>query len=158
VRKSKPLDEEIEDDRSTRKMDRGQLRKWKKPLLDALEHRTRRKGRQDGEARKKRVKFTLQIIPVYWLSLVKLPTSILHRIHLLITNFIWKGGKKGTGFHLTKWQNIAKPKICGGWGIKHITWFAQSLAAKSCWRGLFGSSLWNFVLCKKYLKGIDIIS
>jgi hypothetical protein len=37
------LDEEIKDDRSTRKKDRGQLNKWKNPPLDALEHRARRR-------------------------------------------------------------------------------------------------------------------
>jgi hypothetical protein len=52
------MEEEIKDDISVRKMDRGQLRKWKKPPLDALEHRTRRKGRQASEARKKWVKLT----------------------------------------------------------------------------------------------------
>jgi hypothetical protein len=52
------LDKEIEDDRSTRKMDHGQLNKWKNPLLDALEHRVRRKERQAGEALKTRVKLT----------------------------------------------------------------------------------------------------
>jgi hypothetical protein len=36
------LDEEIKDDRSTRKMDREQLSKKRKPPLDALEHRTKR--------------------------------------------------------------------------------------------------------------------
>jgi hypothetical protein len=58
VRKSKSLDEEIEDDRSARKMDQGQLSKQNNTSLDALEHRTRRKERQAGEARKKRVKLT----------------------------------------------------------------------------------------------------
>ena len=46
------LDEEIEDDKSSRKKDHGQLSKWKKPLLDALERRTRRKERQASEALK----------------------------------------------------------------------------------------------------------
>jgi hypothetical protein len=50
VRKSKPLDEEIKDDISTRKKDRGQLIKQKNPPLDALEHRARRKERQASEA------------------------------------------------------------------------------------------------------------
>jgi hypothetical protein len=103
-------------------------------------------------------KSVLQSLPVYWLSLVKIPSSILHRIQLLISNFIWKGEKKSTGFHLTKWQNIARPKERGGWGIKNISWFTQSLAAKSCWRGLFGKGLWNSILNKKYLKGLDLIS
>ena len=52
------LDEEIEDDKSARNMDQGQLRKWKNPSLDALKHHARRKERQAGEARKKKVKLT----------------------------------------------------------------------------------------------------
>jgi hypothetical protein len=39
------LDEDIEDDRSTSKIDLGQLNKWKKPPLDALDHHVRRKER-----------------------------------------------------------------------------------------------------------------
>jgi hypothetical protein len=58
VWKSKPLDEEIKEDRSTRKMDLENLRKWKNPPLDALEHRTRRKERQASEVWKKRIKLT----------------------------------------------------------------------------------------------------
>jgi hypothetical protein len=38
-------DEEIKDDRSTRKKDCGQLSKRKNPPLDSLEHRTKRKER-----------------------------------------------------------------------------------------------------------------
>jgi hypothetical protein len=52
------LDKEIEDDRSARKMDHGQLSKWKKPPFDALEHHARRKERQASEALKTRVKLT----------------------------------------------------------------------------------------------------
>jgi hypothetical protein len=39
------LDEEIEDDISVRKKDRGKLSKWKNPPLYALEHHARRKER-----------------------------------------------------------------------------------------------------------------
>jgi hypothetical protein len=52
------LDKEIEDDRSTRKKDCGQLSKRKKPLLDALEHYARRKERQASESLKMQVKLT----------------------------------------------------------------------------------------------------
>jgi hypothetical protein len=50
------------------------------------------------------------------------------------------------------------PKENGGWGIRNLNWFSLSLAAKSCWRGLFGEGLWTSVLKKKYLKGIDLTS
>jgi hypothetical protein len=52
------LNEEMEDERSTRKKDRGQLNKWKKPPLAAWEHHTRRKERHAGEALKTWVKLT----------------------------------------------------------------------------------------------------
>ena len=52
------LDEEIEEDRSIRKMDRGQLNKWKNQLLDSLEHRARRKERHAGKSLKTWVKLT----------------------------------------------------------------------------------------------------
>ena len=52
------LDEEIEDDRSTRNKDHGQLNKWKNPSLDALEHGAKRKEREVGEALKMWVKLT----------------------------------------------------------------------------------------------------
>jgi hypothetical protein len=58
VKGSKTLDEDIEDDISVRKMDHGQLSKRKKPLLDSLDHRMRRKERQAGEALKTWVKLT----------------------------------------------------------------------------------------------------
>jgi hypothetical protein len=51
-------DEEIEDDRSARKKDHGQLSKRKNPPLDSLEHCARRKERQAGEALKMWVKLT----------------------------------------------------------------------------------------------------
>jgi hypothetical protein len=46
------LDEEIEEYKSTRKMDCGQLSKWKNPLVDALEHLMGKKERHVGEALK----------------------------------------------------------------------------------------------------------
>jgi hypothetical protein len=58
VRENKSLDEKIEENRSTRKMDRGQLSKWKNPPIDALEHLVGKKERQAGEARKTWVKLT----------------------------------------------------------------------------------------------------
>jgi hypothetical protein len=58
VQKRKSLDEEIRDDRSTRKKDHGQLSKQRNPSLDYLEHRTMKKEILASEAWKKRVKLT----------------------------------------------------------------------------------------------------
>jgi hypothetical protein len=104
------------------------------------------------------MKVVLQSILVYWLSLAKVPTSTLHKIQQLMANFLWRGASKTTGFHLSKWKNIAIPKEFGGWGIRNIFCIVKSLAVKSCWRGIFGNSLWSQILKGKYLKGVDLTS
>jgi hypothetical protein len=58
VWKRKPLDEEIRDDRSTRKKDHGQINKQRKPSLDALENLNMKNERHAAKAWKKRVKLT----------------------------------------------------------------------------------------------------
>jgi hypothetical protein len=58
VRENESLNEKIEEDRSARKMDRGQLNKQKNPPMDALEHLVGKKERQAGEALKTWVKLT----------------------------------------------------------------------------------------------------
>jgi hypothetical protein len=58
VRESYLLKEEIKDDRSERKIDRGTLSKRKKMSTSALEHLAENKERQAGEAREVRVKLT----------------------------------------------------------------------------------------------------
>ena len=100
----------------------------------------------------------LQSIRVYWFSLVKVPTSTIHKLQKLVANFLWRGANKTIGFHLSKWKTIASPKELGGWGIRNIYWFAKSLAAKSCWRGIFGNSFWSQILKGKYIKGVDLSS
>jgi hypothetical protein len=50
VRETKPLDGDIEEERSTRNMDHGQLNKQKNPPMNALEHPAGKKEGQVGEA------------------------------------------------------------------------------------------------------------
>jgi hypothetical protein len=58
VRENESLDEDIKDDRSSRKMDHGQLSKWKKMSTSALEHLAEKKERQADKAQEVRVKLT----------------------------------------------------------------------------------------------------
>jgi hypothetical protein len=55
------------------------------------------------------VKFVLESIHVYWLSLAKIPKSILNRIRRKMFSFLWTR-KKEKGVHLVNWKRIAKPK------------------------------------------------
>ena len=52
----------------------------------------------------------LESLPVYWLTLYKVPVSILDGIRKRITSFLWSGGKEDDKIHLAKWILIARPK------------------------------------------------
>jgi hypothetical protein len=58
VRENESLDENIEEDKSARKMDHGQLSKRKNPPFDSLEHLMGNKERHACEAQKTWVKLT----------------------------------------------------------------------------------------------------
>jgi hypothetical protein len=66
------------------------------------------------------VKVVLESIPVYWLSVEKIPKSTLNNIRKRMFSFLWSGKKLKEGLHLINWQKIAMPKKDGGWGIKNI--------------------------------------
>lgn len=98
------------------------------------------------------VKDVLKIIPVYWFSLAKIPSSILELIRRMSFNFLWDGNKQRSSYHLSKWQDLSRPKACGGWGLKHLFHFGKALETKSLWRGVFGTSMWHESILEKYLK------
>jgi hypothetical protein len=98
------------------------------------------------------IKDVLERIPVYWLSVVKIPKGTLNNIRRRVFSFLWTGKKQKEGIHLLSWQKITKPKKDGGWGIKNIYTFGKALAAKNLWRCLMVPGLWHEVILKKYLK------
>jgi len=59
-------------------------------------------------------KVVLESIPVYWLSLYKVPSSILAGIRKRIFSFIWKGNHTSKKIHLARWELLSKPKFKGG--------------------------------------------
>jgi hypothetical protein len=98
------------------------------------------------------VKVVLESIYVYWISLAKIPKSVLNNIRRRMFSFLWTGKKVNEGMHLISWKKLAKPKKTGGWGIKIYFSFGKALAAKSLWRCLMVPGLWHEVIIKKYLK------
>lgn len=99
------------------------------------------------------VKSVLIGIPIYWLSLHRIPVSILSRLRRLFFNFLWTGAADRRKLILTKWESIALPTDHGGWGIRNLTYFGIALRMKSFWRSLFGTTSWSKVISAKYLNG-----
>lgn len=82
----------------------------------------------------------------------KILVYILNLICRKAFNFLSVGHQEKTKYHLVNWQSLARPNICGGWGIKNNHWFGEALSAKSLWRAIFGSMLWHQVISSKYLR------
>lgn len=92
------------------------------------------------------VKVVLENLPIYWLSIAKIPKLVLERIIKLMFSFLWMDNRKKEGVHLMNQERLYLPKSVGGWGIKNIFHFEKALAAKSLWRGLFKKGIWKDVI------------
>jgi hypothetical protein len=104
------------------------------------------------------VKYTLETLPVYWLSLAIIPCSVLNKIMNIMFNFLWRGNMDFPHLHLCIWVSPAKPKSYGGWGLCNIFHFSKSLVANTLWRVLMGIGIWHDVIKDKYFPSSTVIN
>ena len=118
----------------------------------------------------------LSSIPIYWLSVFKMPSKVRLKIDQLRKRFLWYGGhtvKKK--YYLVSWDTVCKSKNQGGLGIIDLKRLNQALLAK--WWIRFQdpniSGMWKTILTAKYgqsgfssncssfwsgvLKGTDVV-
>ena len=60
-------------------------------------------------------------------------------------------------YHLAKWQNIAKPKVEGGWGLNNIHHFGKSLDAKILWIFITKNRLWTRIIMQIYIATMTLL-
>eukprot|EP00253_Pinus_taeda_P030442 PITA_30442 len=98
----------------------------------------------------------LQAIPVFWAALTWIPKGVLHKIKQICSRFLWSGAKEASVLPWVAWDKITRPKEWGGWGIKQLVDFSQSLAAKSGWRIITAENLWTRVVKRKYIDPMPL--
>ena len=103
------------------------------------------------------VKFVLEAIPVYWMSLAWMPKGILEQVRRLCFSFLWRGKHDHRAMVWVRWEKIPVPKALGGWGLKNIFLFAKALGAKVSWRLIHTQSLWTRVVYHKYIAPLTLI-
>ena len=87
------------------------------------------------------VQSVLSSLPVYWLGLAPIPTSILHKLQRIMFAFLWGSLEIHRRYHLVSWQSISWIKEHQGWGIKNLHWFSISLRLKNIWMALMKEGL-----------------
>jgi len=100
------------------------------------------------------IKSVLAAVPLYYISLFKVPEGVCKSITSIQRRFLWGWGKEKRPISWVSWKDICKPKEEGGLGVRDIRRFNHALLAKWKWRCVSaGKGRWKDVLDSKY--GLD---
>jgi len=84
------------------------------------------------------------------------PKGTLDKIRRICSRFLWAGSKENSVLPWVAWKKVARPKEWGGWGIKNLSDFSLSLAAKSGWRIINMENIWSRAVKRKYIDPIPL--
>ncbi|KAJ1689310.1 hypothetical protein LUZ63_013465 [Rhynchospora breviuscula] len=77
----------------------------------------------------------LSTIPIFFMSVFKLPAWVIRSIDRIRRDFIWKGAvHPAKGVHLLSWDRVCLPKNLGGFGLINLTLHNLSLLLRWWWR------------------------
>ena len=63
------------------------------------------------------IKSTMASLPIYNMSLFRMPKSVANRLEKLQRDFLWGGGSLERKVHLINWEVVCTQKEKGGLGI-----------------------------------------
>ncbi|KAF7825904.1 reverse transcriptase [Senna tora] len=102
------------------------------------------------------IKFVIQAIPSYAMSILRFPKSFCQSISSLVANFWWSNSGKDKGIHWMKWDKLSCNKKMGGLGFKNLYCQKTALLGKQAWRLWKNSdALWAKVLKSVYFPSSD---
>ncbi|RVW53576.1 LINE-1 reverse transcriptase-like [Vitis vinifera] len=127
------------------------------PMWDGVEERLRRRlarwKRQylSKGGRITLIRSTLASIPIYQMSIFRMPKSVVKRLEKLQRDFLWGGGNMGRKIHLVNWKVVCTQKDKGGLGIRRMGLLNKALLGKWIWRfAVEKDVLWKKVIGVKY--------
>lgn len=69
------------------------------------------------------IKAVVQAVPTYTMSVFRLPTTLIHDLQSLVSNFWWGGAGSTRKIHWAKWEQLIKPKSDGSLGFWDLECF-----------------------------------
>ncbi|CAN1183437.1 Putative ribonuclease H protein At1g65750 [Linum perenne] len=92
------------------------------------------------------LKSVLSGLPVYYLSILKAPSSVIKRIENIQNRFLWAGALEKDKIHWVGWDMAKTPKRLGGLGIQDLRIMNLALISKWSWRYATERTAWWRIL------------
>lgn len=97
------------------------------------------------------IKAIAQAIPIYAMSVFKLPLSFCDDLQKIIAQFWWSQNSYSRSIHWLPCLKLCLSKKNGGLGFRDLSSFNRALIAKQCWRLIsFPNSLVSKSIKAKY--------
>lgn len=80
------------------------------------------------------IKSVLFSLPIYFLSLLKMPKEVVKSLESIQLNFLWGGFDLKRKLHMVAWTKIIKGSKAGRLGIRDISCMNDALLMKWWWR------------------------
>ena len=101
------------------------------------------------------IKAVLCSLPIYYMSVFKMPESVARELDKIQARFLWGGSDIKKKVHLVSWDKVTLAKQDGGLGVKRLRIMNECLLLKWWWRyGCEANALWKRVVEAKYGSGI----
>ncbi|RVW70775.1 Elongation factor 1-gamma [Vitis vinifera] len=97
------------------------------------------------------IRSTLSSMPIYLMSLLRIPRAVSLRLERIQRDFLWGGGALKNKPHLVKWDTVCLDKSKGGLGVRRLSILNRALLCKWNWR--FANerdNLWRRVISRKF--------
>ncbi|RVX22344.1 putative ribonuclease H protein [Vitis vinifera] len=87
-------------------------------------------------------------MPIYQMSIFRMPKVVVRRIEKVQRDFLWGGGNMERKVHLVKWEVVCTDKDKGGLGLRKLALLNKALLGKWIWRpkkanGAVGVGVWK---------------
>ena len=97
------------------------------------------------------IRSILSSLPIYYLSLFRMPQKVCARLEKIQKQFLWGGSDHDRKISLVRWATVCTDKSKGGIGIKSFSKMNKALLGKWSWRfANERNSLWRKVICSKF--------
>ncbi|KAL9660376.1 hypothetical protein QQ045_025189 [Rhodiola kirilowii] len=104
------------------------------------------------------IKSVLQSIPVYAMSVFKIPVSLCRKLVAEVMKFWWHNNK-ARGIHWVKAETLFKEKVNGGLGFRNFQLMNMALLSKQAWRIMTNPNLMVSRLLKsRYFPESDMLN